>query len=89
MDQATVLQLGREAAVMMLTLATPLLGVSLAVGLGISLLQAVTQINEMTLSYVPKLAAIGIVLALLAPWMLNQMIRYMAGLLNALPALAR
>ncbi|OGO39682.1 MAG: EscS/YscS/HrcS family type III secretion system export apparatus protein [Chloroflexi bacterium RBG_16_57_9] len=89
MDQATVLQLGREAALMMLTLATPLLGVSLVVGLGISLFQAVTQINEMTLSYVPKLLAIGVVLALLAPWMLNQMIRYMSGILNALPALAR
>jgi len=89
MDQATVLQLGREAALMMLTLATPLLGVSLVVGLGISLFQAVTQINEMTLSYVPKLLAIGVVLAVLAPWMLNQMIRYMIGILNALPALAR
>lgn len=89
MTETMVLQLGRDAAVMMLMLAAPLLGVSLVVGLVISIFQAVTQINEMTLTYVPKLLAVGLVLALLGPWMLTQMLRYLAGILNSLPALVR
>lgn len=89
MTDAVVLQLWRDAAIMMLMLAAPLLGVSLLVGLTISIFQAMTQINEMTLTYVPKLVAVGLILALLGPWMLAQMIRYLAAVLNSLPALAR
>jgi|AMFO01.1.fsa_nt_gi flagellar biosynthetic protein FliQ len=88
MTDSMVLQLWRDAAVMMLMLAAPLLGVSLVVGLIVSIFQAMTQINEMTLTYVPKLVAIGLVLALLGPWMLTQMLRYLTGILNSLPALA-
>ncbi|MFQ5340570.1 MAG: flagellar biosynthesis protein FliQ [Anaerolineae bacterium] len=88
MTESMVLQLWRDAAVMMLMLAAPLLGVSLVVGLIVSIFQAMTQINEMTLTYIPKLVAIGLVLALLGPWMLAQMLRYLAGVLNSLPALA-
>ena len=88
MTDSMVLQLWRDAAIMMLMLAAPLLGVSLVVGLIVSIFQAMTQINEMTLTYVPKLVAIGLVLALLGPWMLAQMLRYLTGILNSLPALA-
>ena len=88
MRESMVLQQWRDAAVMMLMLAAPLLGVRLVVGLIVSIFQAMTQINEMTLTYIPKLVAIGLVLALLGPWMLAQMLRYLAGVLNSLPALA-
>jgi flagellar biosynthetic protein FliQ len=74
---------------MMLILGAPILGVSLVVGLAIGLFQAVTQINEATLTFVPKLIAVGGVLALLGPWMLGQLVRYLADVLNSLPALAK
>lgn len=89
MTEAMVLQLARDAAVMMLMLAAPLLGASLVVGLTISIFQAATQISEMTLTYVPKFVAIGLMLALLGPWMLSQMLRYLANILNSLPVLVR
>lgn len=89
MTDVMVLQLGRDAAMMMLKVAGPLLGVGLAVGLAISIFQAATQVREMTLTVVPKVVAIGLVLAVLGPWMLAQMLRYLANVLNSLPALAR
>ncbi|MBS1254003.1 MAG: hypothetical protein MAG451_03059 [Anaerolineales bacterium] len=88
MTDAMVLQLWQDAAVLMLMLAAPLLGVSMLVGLTVSVFQAMTQINEMTLTYVPKLVAIGLALALLGRWMLNHMLRFMTSVLNSLPALA-
>lgn len=89
MTDTMVLQLGRDAAVMMLIVAGPLLGISLVVGLVISIFQAATQISEMTLTVVPKFVAIGLVLALLGPWMLSQMLRYLSNILISLPTLAR
>ena len=89
MTESMVLQLGRDAAVMTLMLAGPLLGISLVVGVLISVFQTLTQINEMTLTYVPKIFAIGAVLALLGSWMLTQMVHYLASILQNLPAFAR
>ena len=89
MTESMVLQLGRDAAMMTLMLAGPLLGVSLVVGVLISVFQTLTQINEMTLTYVPKIFAIGTVLALLGSWMLTQMVQYLANILQNLPAFAR
>lgn len=89
MTESMVLQLGRDAAVMTLMLAGPLLGVSLVVGVLISVFQTLTQINEMTLTYVPKIFAIGAVLALLGSWMLAQMVHYLATILQNLPTFAR
>jgi flagellar biosynthetic protein FliQ len=68
-------------------MAGPMLIVVLVVGLGISIFQAATQINEMTLSFIPKLLAMGITVVLLGPWLINNMVDYMQGLLRGIPGL--
>ena len=73
MTEEAVLDMLREAFVVALKLAMPLLLVSLGVGLLISLFQAATQIQEQTLTFVPKLLIVGISLVLLAPWMITVM----------------
>ncbi len=88
MTETDVWQLWQEAAWLMVVLAAPVLGVSLLVGLAVSIFQTVTQINEMTLAYVPKMLAVGLILALLGPWMLTQLVEYLAQILTSLPALA-
>lgn len=76
MPMNLVLDLTRGALFQTLLLAGPLLGVSLVVGLIIALVQAVTQIQEQTLTFVPKLVAVGITLMFLFSWMLNSAVRY-------------
>ncbi|WP_394065169.1 flagellar biosynthesis protein FliQ [Alcaligenes sp. WGS1538] len=70
-----------------LTMAGPMLIVVLVVGLGISIFQAATQINEMTLSFIPKLLAMGITVVLLGPWLISTMVDYMQNLLRGIPGL--
>jgi len=70
-----------------LIMAGPMLIVVLVVGLGISIFQAATQINEMTLSFIPKLLAMGITVVLLGPWLINTMVDYMQNLLRGIPGL--
>lgn len=89
MNEALVVELGRSALVTTITLAGPLLGIGLLVGLIVAVLQAATQINEMTLTFVPKLVAMVVVLALFGPWMLNNLVTYTAGLLNQLATMVR
>jgi flagellar biosynthetic protein FliQ len=89
MDEALIGELARAALVTALTIGGPLLGVGLLVGLLIAVLQAATQINEMTLTFVPKLMAMVIVLALFGPWMLNSLVAYTAGLLSQLATMVR
>ncbi len=72
----------------MLLLAGPVLGLGLAVGLVVSLLQAITQINEQTLSFVPKLAAMALVFLVLGPWMLTTLLDFTRHLLLSLPTWA-
>lgn len=69
-------------------LTTPLLVAALIVGLIISLLQAVTSIQEMTLSYVPKMAVVAIVLLLLAPWMMQILSDFTVNVLNFIPSVS-
>ena len=78
MTQELIVGLGQEAVVMMVVLAGPLLAVSLIVGLLVSIFQAVTQVNEMTLTFVPKVIAIFVVLIVLGPWMLQMLLGYTA-----------
>lgn len=85
MTETFVMSLGRDALMMTLLLGAPMLGVSLVVGLIVSLFQAVTQINEMTLTFVPKLLALTLVFILLGPWMLQQIIHFTARLFEMLP----
>lgn len=88
MPLALVLDLARDALVMALTLAGPLLGIALVVGLVVSVLQAVTSIQEQTLSFVPKLLAVGSLFLVLLSWMLQGMVKYTTELFRNLPGLA-
>ncbi len=87
MTEAYVLTLGRNAIMLALTLAGPILLISLIVGSLISLVQAATQINESTLIFVPKLIGIILVLLLLGSWMLQQSVTFTSGLFTSLPDL--
>jgi flagellar biosynthetic protein FliQ len=80
-----VVGFGREALEMMLVVSAPLLLVALGVGLTVSLLQAITQINEATLSFLPKLVAVAITLVLLGPWIIAQLTGFIARTLTGLP----
>ncbi len=87
MGIALVLDLARDALMMALSLAGPLLGVALGVGLLVSVLQAVTSIQEQTLSFVPKLFAVAAVFLILLSWMLQTMMAYTTELIRSLPSL--
>ncbi len=81
-----VLTMGQEALLTLFMVSAPVLGVVLVVGLLISLFQAVTQINESTLTFIPKLVAAMLVFALAGPWMLNVLIDYIRRTIEAIPA---
>jgi flagellar biosynthetic protein FliQ len=87
MDAETVMTLTYQAMRMILIVAGPLLLVTLLVGLLISVFQAATQINEMTLSFIPKLLAIAVTLALAGPWMLKMLVGYTRELIVSIPGL--
>ena len=87
MTEAYVLTLAQNAITMILILAGPALIISLVIGSLISLVQAATQINEVTMTFVPKIIGIGLVLILLGSWMMQQMLVFTANLFNSLPAL--
>lgn len=80
-----VLTFGREALLMLLLLALPVLGTALAVGLVVSVFQAVTSINEATLSFVPKLVASLLVFALAGPWMLSSLVDFLRRTILSIP----
>lgn len=79
----------RSGIVEILLLAAPLLLVAMAVGLVISIFQATTSIQEQTLTFVPKIAAILVVLAILGGWMLTHLSEYTRGLFEMIPQMAR
>jgi flagellar biosynthetic protein FliQ len=79
--------LGTEAMKVALALAAPLLLAALISGLVVSLLQAATQINEMTLSFIPKILAVVATIIIAGPWMLNLLLDYMRTLCSNLPTL--
>ncbi|MFZ6018028.1 MAG: flagellar biosynthesis protein FliQ [Chloroflexota bacterium] len=87
MTEAFVMTLAQKAITMALILAGPVMLVSLLVGSLISLVQAATQINEPTLSFVPKMIGIILVLVILGSWMLQQILVFTAELFNSLPGL--
>ncbi len=87
MTEAYVLTLAQNAITMMVVLAGPALIISLIIGSLISLVQAATQINEVTMTFVPKIIGIGLILVFLGSWMLQQMLVFTANLFNSLPAL--
>ncbi|HVY08470.1 MAG TPA: flagellar biosynthesis protein FliQ [Burkholderiales bacterium] len=85
MTPETVMTICRQALELTLLVSAPLLLAALAVGLLVSVFQAATQINEMTLSFIPKLVAILVMLVLAGPWMITMMVDYMRRLLENLP----
>ena len=85
MTPETVMSMGAQAVKLTLLVAAPLLLVALAVGLVISIFQAATQINEATLSFIPKLVAVFATLIVAGPWMLAQMVDYIRELFSSIP----
>ena len=85
MDQDVVVSLATQAMSLALKLSIPLLGVGLIVGVLISIVQAVTSIQEQTLSFIPKVLAMAAVLVIGGPWMLNQLMSYTAELWQSIP----
>ena len=83
-----VINLGTEALYMVIKLSLPILAVALIVGVAISLLQAVTQIQEMTLTFVPKIIAVFLCIALAAPWLVETMVDYTQQLFASIPSIA-
>ncbi len=87
MTPESVMTLGARAIEVALIIGAPLLLVALAVGLVISIFQAATQINEATLSFIPKLLAVFAMLVLAGPWMLARMVDYIRQLYSSIPSL--
>lgn len=85
MDTDTVITLSTQAMSLALKISIPLLGVGLVVGVLISIIQAVTSIQEQTLSFIPKVLAMAVVLVVGGPWMLNQLLSYTAELWTSIP----
>lgn len=85
MTPETVLTIGRQAMEITALLAGPLLISSLIVGLIVAMFQAATQINEMTLTFIPKLITIALVLLLAGPWLLQSLISFTVRLIQSIP----
>ena len=85
MDSQQAFHLGQQGLYMLLLVSAPILLTVLMVGLVVSVFQAATQINESTLSFVPKVVAAVVVLALAGPWMLTMLVDYLQRTLLAIP----
>lgn len=89
MSPDTVMSLGQQALKLTLLLSAPLLLTALLVGLAIGLFQAATQIQEMTLSFIPKLLGMGLAFLIAGPWMLRLLIDFTTRLITDIPGLIR
>ncbi len=87
MTPETVLSVGKQALEVTVLLAAPILGSALIVGLVVGMVQAATQINEMTLSFVPKLAVVAAVLLVGGPWLLGVITNFTERLIHSIPFL--
>lgn len=85
MDATAVFSAGQQGLWMLLLVAAPVLIVVLLVGLVVSVFQAATQINEATLSFVPKIVAAVMVLAVAGPWMMTTLVEYLQRVLQSIP----
>ncbi|MEO6044310.1 MAG: flagellar biosynthesis protein FliQ [Tepidiformaceae bacterium] len=80
MNEAVVLGLMKEALTVSLLVGAPILGVTLVVGIVVSIIQAVTQVNEMTLTFVPKLIGVFVAMLIFGPWMMETLLNFSSGL---------
>ena len=87
MTSQMVLTIGSEALTLLLMIAMPVLGVVMAVGLLVSIFQAVTQIHEATLAFVPKLIAAMVVFAIAGPWMVSTLVDYIRRIIESIPSM--
>lgn len=85
MDAQAVLSAGQQGLLMLLMVSAPVLLVVLVVGLVVSIFQAATQINEATLSFVPKIVAAVAVLGFAGPWMVTTLVEYIQSVLRSIP----
>ena len=86
MDSTQVFTFGQQGLTLLLMVAAPLLLTVLVVGLVVSIFQAATQINEVTLSFVPKMVAAVVTLTIAGPWMLSTLVEYIQRTLQAIPS---
>jgi len=89
MDQAQIMEIGARTMWVTLEISMPVLGVSLVVGLLVSIFQAVTQLQEPTLTFIPKILAVVVVIVVAGPWMLNTMLAFTIELWSGIPAIGR
>lgn len=87
MDTAAIIDLARQALMVTLLVSLPLLAVALALGLLVGIFQAATSINEMTLTFVPKLIFVGIALSIFGGWQINIMVDFTRSIFERIPAL--
>ena len=87
MDTAAVVHLARQALWIAMLISAPILGVGLAVGLIVGIFQAATSINEQTLSFIPKVLAIGLTISLTGGWMINTLVDYTRSIFTRIPSL--
>ena len=87
MNQDTVINLATQAMTLALKIAGPILLCGLIIGLLVSIFQAVTSIQEQSLSFIPKIVAVAVLIVVLGPWMLNQLITYAQNLYSSIPSL--
>ena len=87
MDEAMVIDLGRESLWVAVLVAAPLLGTALAVGLAVGILQAATSIQEMTLSFIPKLGVMIIALIIFGSWQVSIMVDFFQRIFERIPTL--
>lgn len=87
MDIASVIDVGHLALWMTVLISAPLLGIALAVGLLVGIIQAATSINESTLSFIPKVAAMAITLAIVGNWQLTTLVDYTRSMFQRIPLL--
>jgi flagellar biosynthetic protein FliQ len=88
MNQDTVVNLASQAMSLAFEVAGPLLLGAMVVGLVVSIFQAVTQVQEQSLTLIPKIAAIAVIVVVLGPWMLGHLVAYTSNLYSAIPSLA-
>jgi flagellar biosynthesis protein FliQ len=87
MNQDTVVNLATQAMMLSLKIAGPVLLLGLIIGLLVSIFQAVTSIQEQSLSFIPKIIGVAVLIVVLGPWMLNQLVTYAQNLYLSIPSL--
>ena len=89
MTPQSVLSMGHEAMIVTMMLAAPTLGIGLVVGVFVSVMQAVTSIQEMTLAFIPRILSVGVAMVIFGPWMLMMMLNYTGKILGSLHMFAK